>query len=440
MSCRMYRALAYCRLSKEDGDKIESNSISGQRACCEEYILRQSDMEIAGEAIVDDGFSGVSFERPGFRALEKKMRDGDIDCVVVRDLSRFSRDYIGAGLYLERTFPELGVRFVAINDNYDSAYGDAATNSFLLPFKNLINDMYSRDISVKVRTSLNARRKNGEFVGAFCPYGYRRSETERQRLEVDEAAAETVKLIFSLYGSGCSIREIVTRLNMLAVPSPLEYKNAIGVNMETAFRGGERSKWTYTAVRRILENEVYVGVLVQGKRSRVNHKVPFVRNVETTEWVRVENTHEAIVSTSDFILVSELLRRNIRSSASKRNVFSGYVYCGDCGAAMVCKSVSASGRKYLYYVCSAHKRDRTCAWHSISENELLKVVQTAIKTQISLSKRADVAGLLLQNGELERRVLTVLIDRVLVHEFKIVEIVFRYGEAVRMGKCEDRGV
>ena len=204
MPGKVYRTAIYCRLSREDGDKVESNlsredgdkvesnSIASQRAICEDYIARHDDLEIVCEPFVDDGYSGVSFNRPNFKKLEDAIRKGAIDCIVVKDLSRFSRNYIDGGRYLEKIFPQLGIRFIAVNDAYDSLTGDPQSDSFVIPFKNLINDSYCKDISMKIRSSLEVKQKNGEFVGAFAPYGYKKSPENKNQLVVDKVRTAQV--------------------------------------------------------------------------------------------------------------------------------------------------------------------------------------------------------------------------------------------------------
>ena len=175
MSQKVFRTAIYARLSKDDGDKVESNSIVSQKALCQEYIQKHPELELV-DTFVDDGYSGVNFDRPRFKAMEEAIRKGRIDCVLCKDLSRFTRNYIEGGRYLERIFPQLGVRFIAINDSYDSLTGDPQSDSFIIPFKNLINDTYCKDISVKIRTNLDVKRRKGEFVGAYTPYGYSHEE------------------------------------------------------------------------------------------------------------------------------------------------------------------------------------------------------------------------------------------------------------------------
>lgn len=372
MSEKVYRTAIYCRLSREDGDKAESNSIASQRAICEDYIARHDDLEPVCETFIDDGFSGVNFERPQFRKLEEEIRCGRIDCIVVKDLSRFSRNYIDGGRYIEKIFPQLGIRFIAINDAYDSLTGDPQSDSFIIPFKNLINDSYCKDISMKIRSSLEIKQKSGEFVGAFAPYGYMKSPGNRNRLIVDEGAVDTVRLIFTLYKDGMSIGRIADRLNQMGILSPMEYKLSKGEKFDTVFKRSESSKWAYNSVRRILSNEVYIGVLAQGKRGTPNHKVRVVQKKDKSEWIKVENTHEAIISYDDLTAVGEMLKRDTRCSAGKSEaaVFSGFLFCGDCKRGMVKKTVPSGGKKYVYYVCSASKDEGNCSSHSISEKEL----------------------------------------------------------------------
>lgn len=380
-----YRAVIYCRLSKEDGDKLESNSISSQKAYCEDYLKNFSDIDIVREPIVDDGISGVSFERAGFKELEEEIKKGKINCVVVRDLSRFSRNYIDAGRYLEKIFPQLGVRFIAINDNYDSLTSDAQSDSFVLPFKNLINDTYCKDISVKIRSSLEIKKKNGDYVGNFCPYGYKRDDTNRNKLAVDEEVREAVQMIFALFKDGISIGKIADRLNQMGVLSPMEYKRSQGIKFETAFKTSDNAKWEYNTVKRILVNDIYIGVLTQGKRGTPNYKVKSVKIKDESEWISCEDNHEPLVSFEDFEAVNQMLKLDMRSKTDdSENTLSGFVFCADCGATMV-KTVSTSnGKKYTYYVCSGNKKHKNCKPHTISINEVEEKIFHAIHDQVEL--------------------------------------------------------
>ena len=384
MSKKVYRTAIYARLSRDDGDKAESNSIVSQKAMCEEYIKKAGDLELV-ETFVDDGYSGVDFQRPGFMKMEQAVREKRIDAIVCKDLSRFSRNYIEGGRYLERIFPQLGLRFIAINDGYDTLTGNPQSDSFIIPFKNLINDTYCKDISVKIRTNLDVKRRKGEYVGSYAPYGYAKSADDKNRLVVDEYAGGIVRKIFSLYKDGMSICRIAEHLNELGVLSPMEYKRSLGIRFETAFRTGNTAKWSYRAVKRILTNEAYIGVLVQGKRGTPNYKVHVIREREESEWIRVEDAHEALVGYEDFRAVQGMLKRDMRSvsEGSEENLFSGFLFCADCGQAMV-RKVGPSGKKrYYYYVCSSAQRHEGCSPHSIPVKEVEKAVGGAVRTQVS---------------------------------------------------------
>lgn len=384
MNKKVYRTAIYARLSRDDGDKAESNSIISQKLFCREYIEQHSELELV-DTFADDGQSGVSFDRPEFRRMEQAIRDGKIDCIVCRDLSRFSRNYIEAGRYLEKIFPQLNIRFIAINDSYDNANGNIQSDSFIVPFKNLINDTYCKDISVKIRSSLDVKRRKGEYVGAFTPYGYRKDENNRNQLVVDEYAGEIVRFIFTMYKDGISIGAIADRLNSMGVLSPMEYKRSQGSNFESVFKAHETALWSYLAVRRILTAQVYIGDLIQGKTGTPNYKVRKLMKKDPSEWIVVEAAHEPLISHSDFSAVQTMLARDRRACGDPENagLFSGFLFCGDCGQSMVRKIVPSAKKKYVYYVCAASKTGG-CSTHSISEAKLTKAVFHAIHDQIEI--------------------------------------------------------
>ena len=390
MPQKIYKTGIYARLSKEDADGIESNSIQSQRAICLAYIESHEDLELV-DTYIDDGRTGSNTDRPGFQKMLEDMRSGRIDCAVSKDLSRFSRNYIDAGNYLEKIFPAMGIRYIAINDNYDSMAPGSSTDVITLPFKNLVNDIYCRDISIKIRTSLEVKRKKGEYVGSFVPFGYRKAPQDKNRLLVDEAAADVVSLIFGMYKDGLPILKIARRLNTSGIPTPMEYKRMQGVRFETAFRTKERTEWEYVTVKRILSNIVYTGVLIQGRRGTPNHKVRVTRPKEETDWVRVENAHDPIISCTDFEAVAELMRRDMRCGrdSEKHDLFSGYLFCGDCQNTMIRKTQRAKGKAYVYYNCSHNKRTHECSPHSFSEAKLAEIVFHAVHDQIEVVLHLD---------------------------------------------------
>ena len=292
-SKKIYHAVIYVRLSKEDGDvatagKRESNSISNQKNLIKNFLKDKKDIVVVSER-VDDGYSGSNFERPAFQMMLEDIKKGIVDCVVVKDLSRFGREYIDAGKYIERLFPALGVRFIAGNDHYDSLEGKSQADEIVIPFKNLINDAYCRDISIKIRSQKDSDNKN--------------------KLVIDVYATGIVKEIYRMKLSGMSQTAIANALNKQGVLSPMEYKHSLGIRIQDNFKTHEQAEWSTMSVKRILGNEVYTGTLVQ-----------------------------------------RLLGIDTRTSPNEEKVYplSGLVVCGDCGAMMIKRDVPAGGKVYAY--------------------------------------------------------------------------------------------
>jgi site-specific DNA recombinase len=387
----IYNAAIYVRLSKDDGDKEESDSIGNQKDLIKDFLKSKPDIRICSERI-DDGYSGVDFNRPGFNKMMEEIRAGNINCVVVKDLSRFGRNYIEAGRYIEKIFPFMGVRFISVNDNYDSSSERSQSDNIVIPFKNLINDAYCRDISIKIRSQLEIKRKKGDFIGSFAVFGYLKSFENKNKLIVDEFASKVVKDIFKWKIEGLNQQGIADKLNSMGVSSPLEYKKSLGLAFTTSFKVNSKSLWTAVAVGRILKNEVYIGVLEQGKKSSPNYKIKERRIKSKNEWIRVENAHEAIVSKADFETVNALLLHDTRIAPTEETVylFSGLLECADCKQAMVRKTVPAGGKKYIYHICSLNKLDKSCSSHRISDdnlsNAVLLSIQNHIKSIISIER------------------------------------------------------
>ncbi len=382
ISTKTWRACGYVRLSHEDGDKEESNSITGQKNLIRDFFSRHPELSECGMA-VDDGFSGSSFERPAFRKMMDDVRAGKIDCIVVKDLSRFGRNYLDAGEYIEKIFPFFGVRFIAVNDNYDSL-DNAASDELVVPFKNLINEAYCRDSSVKIRSCLEVKRRRGDFTGAFAVYGYLKDPQNKNHLVVDTFAADVVRDIYQWKLEGVSAADIAGRLNADGILAPMDYQRQQGLRFATPFRIRPRSPWSATAVLRILKNPVYTGILEQGKNSTPSYKVKKRVAKPRGEWAVVESAHEAVVNRQDFLSVQKVLALDTRKSPGhdKVELFSGMVLCGECGAAMVRKTVPSGGKKYIYYVCAAHKNEKTCFSHSIRDTALEKIVLESLQKQI----------------------------------------------------------
>ncbi|MCL1843396.1 MAG: recombinase family protein [Defluviitaleaceae bacterium] len=415
----------YGRLSCEDGDKEESDSISNQRALVHDYInANMPDVHIVDE-FIDDGYSGASFERPFFQKMEEAIRAGRINCVIVKDLSRFGRNFTEAGRYLEQIFPFLGVRFISVNDRLDSMNQKTSGDRIIVPFKNLINDAYCRDISIKIRSQLDIKRKKGDFIGSFAVYGYLKDEKNRNALVIDDFAADIVRAIFKWKIEGLSQQGIANRLNEMGALSPMEYKKSIGLNYASTFKVNSKAKWSAVAVGRILSNEIYIGVMVQGKRSTPNHKVKKYFEKPKDDWVRAYDTHAPIISREDFELANNLLLKDLRISPGQESVFifSGIGRCSDCGMNMVRKTVPSGGQKYFYYVCK-NSKTKNCTPHSISEKLLEESVLLALQTHIGNVRNLEqvlafIDTLPIKQEEVQR------IDRQLI---KVNEEISRYRE------------
>lgn len=317
----MWRAALYTRLSREDGDKPESDSISNQKKLLEDYLSRQPDMQYV-QLYVDDGYTGTNFDRPDFQRLIGDIEAGRINCVVVKDLSRFGRDYIDVGRYLERWFPERGVRFIAIGDNIDSEKGPY---DMLLPVKNIINEQYARDISQKVRSSFRAKQRSGEFIGAFASYGYRKDPQDHNHLVIDPTAAAVVRRIFTLFEQGNGKVKIAKLLNAEGVLCPSEYKKLNGEKYHNGQKLGGTTYWTYATIHRILKNQMYAGNMEQGRAPRQTMHGR-AKLLAKERWAVVENTHEAIIDPEQWERVQSLLQRDTRTLNFKENVspFAGF--------------------------------------------------------------------------------------------------------------------
>lgn len=384
-----YNAAMYLRLSRDDedmeGNKAESNSISSQRDMIRSYIRKQNNMEIY-DSYVDDGWSGADFDRPEFKRMMEDIKAGKVDCVIVKDLSRLGRDYIEAGRLIQKTFPAFSVRFIALTDNFDSLTADYNETSLVLPVKNFVNDSYCRDISSKVRSHQKVKRENGEFIGAFCVYGYKKSNANRNVLVKDAYAAEIVKKIFLWKLEGYSTSAIASRLNELGILSPMEYKKYQGERFQTGFVTGVKTRWSAVAVKRILVNETYIGNLVQGKEEKISYKVKKTIRKPEEEWIKVENTHEAIVSREEFEMVQELLKVDTRAAKGEKKAhrYAGLLFCGDCGEPMVRRIIRSRESDVVHFICSTCNRSEGCSRHDINEEELNKMVLLGLKMQASL--------------------------------------------------------
>ncbi|MGL5435517.1 MAG: recombinase family protein [Lachnospiraceae bacterium] len=378
-----YHADLYLRLSREDGDKSESDSITNQRNLLMDFLKNHPEIKLH-KVQIDDGYSGVNFERPNFVKMMESVKTQEINCIIVKDFSRLGRNFIETGKYIEKMFPFLGVRFISVIDNYDSARPKTSSDSLLVPVKNLMNDAFCQDISIKIRSNFEIKRKKGDCIAPFCVYGYRKDPENKNRLLVDELVAGNIQDIFKRKLEGYSAQAIADWLNDVGVLSPMEYKRYLGSNFTCPFRQNVKAKWTAVAVLRILKNPVYIGTLVQGKRSRPNYKIKRPVDVPEERWIKVEHNHEPIINPEVFETVAKILNTDTRTAPMQETVYtlSGLMRCGDCQRNMVRKNNSTKSNPYYYYICSGHKQKTGCSSHSIRDSFLEEAVFMVIQEHI----------------------------------------------------------
>ena len=367
----IYRTGIYLRLSQGDEDidgleKKESNSISNQKLLLEGFIGANDDLKLV-DIFIDDGYSGSNFDRPEFQRMMASMKAGKLDCIIVKDLSRLARERIGADELIQKTFKKYNVRFIAVSEGYDSLTASSSETHTIIPFKNLLNEQYNGDTSIKVRTS----------------------------------------------------QGIARILNKNGVLAPSEYKAKCGEKYSTSFKGAGQSKWSAQTVSRILKNVVYIGTLAQGKRTTVSHKVKKEIAVPECDWVVVENAHEAIISRMDFDAVQILMSRDTIAVAGKNEsyMYAGILYCGDCGSSMVHRKESYKGREYINYICSNYNRNGkdACSRHCIREEDLNQIVLGELQGYIN--SMCDCEKVLAHLDELN-----VNYDEAVAHDKEIVAL------------------
>lgn len=392
LSTTLWTPALYIRLSREDGDREESNSIASQRELLTEFVDTQTDMT-APRLYTDDGCTGTDFDRPDFQRMLVDLRAGLVNCVIVKDLSRFGRNYVGVGEYLEHVFPLLNVRFIALSERIDSVADPRSADSLIVPFRNILNDEYAHDISNKVRASLDLKRRQGKFIGSFASYGYRKDPDDHSRLLIDETAAAIVRDIFDWFISGTSVLGIAKRLNEQGVPNPSAYKRQQGMNYCHPASDKLDGLWPDSSVRRILRNPLYTGTMVQGKNRMKSYKLHISEAVPEDEWITVEQTHEAIIPIELFDKAQALFERDTRTAPAQPKVylFSGFLRCADCGKAMNRKQISQPHRDYYYYICSTFKKQHSgaCTKHTIRSDRLEQAVLETLRCQIALAVEMD---------------------------------------------------
>lgn len=388
----------YLRISDDDKDlreeKTESNSIENQRKLIESYVKKHEELSIYPlKEFIDDGISGVNFNRSGVQMLLNEIRKNRVQCVIVKDLSRFGRNYIEVGDYIEQIFPFLGVRFIAIADNFDSFKNPAGIE---IGLKNLIYDLYSRDLSQKIKSSKALMQKKGYYSGGGVPFGYKRSNGNGKDAIFlpDQDAAQIVKQIFSLAADGNTTTKIADILNKEGIPTPGTYKNE-HTNIKYQMKNKKKNLWTSSQISLIIQNEVYLGTFVVHKLSTVQPRI--VRTIDKSEYVRLENHHERLIERDVFQKAQEAItkRKKRKSNENNKNPspLRGKIKCGCCGYGMSFKSTIKS--PYYYCImgnsCGSYMKIESERLENIVWNILLKIIKVYHEKETATqSKQAQI--------------------------------------------------
>jgi DNA invertase Pin-like site-specific DNA recombinase len=370
-----YKAALYIRLSKEDDNERESESVSNQKSMLKTFAENQQ-LDVY-DIYIDDGFSGTDFDRPAFQKLLKDIKNKKVNMVITKDMSRLGRDYIQTGFYLERYFPENRVRYISLLDNIDT--GTESSMNDITPFKAIMNDMYAKDISKKIKSVKEDKQKKGLFIGGKASYGYKKSPTEKNKIVIDEETADVVRRIFNLALEGKSGREIAQILTQNNIPTPSCYAN-IKLPRKSPFS----YVWNAEKVTFILKNQVYIGNMVQGRTKKINYKSKKTVKLPGDQWIIVPNTHEPIIEKEVFDKVQLLLeKRRLTRTRTLDYLLKGLVYCHECGKRMAVMSRTLSGNKeVMYLLCRTYQRFTSynkCTCHNIRVDAVTEKVLRKIK-------------------------------------------------------------
>ena len=374
---KVYKVGIYTRLSKEDGSSDESNSIETQKLYLTNFV-KQKGWQIA-KIYVDDGFSGTNFNRPDFQRMLKDIENGVINCVITKDLSRLGRSYLDCGFYLEVYFPKNQIRYIAVNDGVDTI---SNATMDITPFKNILNEMYAKDTSMKIKSARNTRFQNGEYITTIAPLGYKKDPNIKNHLIIDENSRDTIRLIFDLALQGLGVRKIMLYLREHKILKPSAYMLKNGVTgFERLVESGEYN-WVENSVRTILRNPVYAGNSAGHKRPQISLKSKKKLSRKPEEWDIVYNTHEGIVSQEEFDLVQKMMsnRRAPESTDNFDNIFNGLIKCADCGYALTKRIPHRAKRPdpidNVVYTCNNYRMagNTVCTEHSIEARTLVDIV------------------------------------------------------------------
>ena len=381
---RIWKVGIYARISREDEKdenyKGQSESIDNQVNFIKPLIEKNNWILI--DIYKDDGYTGTNFERPDFSRMLGDIELGKINLIITKDLSRLGRDYIEVGRFVERYFPEKGIRYIAVNDNVDT-FDKNNTNNDMTPFKAVFNDMYAKDISKKVRTSITTKATRGECIKAFMPYGYKKDAKDKNIILIDEDVSENIKNIFELYKSGKGKQEIADMLNAEKIITPLKHKE-LTTNYHNP-NSNATYEWNPTVINKILRDRIYIGDLVQLKYSKVNYKIKKVEKVSEEDYIITENNHEPIIDRKTFFEVQEMLNKQTNEwnySNKSQHLLTGLVFC-KCGSRI---TYNKNHGKYFRCICSSYKRfgRKFCTNVHIREDELISKVIISLQNNIKM--------------------------------------------------------
>ncbi len=398
---KLYKACLYLRLSDEDKRNIEDNSIGNQKKICLEHLKKLPEIEVIA-SYIDNGASGTNFSRSGFKQMLQDLTKGEINCVVVKDLSRLGRNYLETSEYLEKFFPEAGIRFIAVNNGYDSIRKLNGKQEIVIPFSNIVNDMYAKDVSRKIRSSIEILMKSGEFLppSGSIPYGYLRDEKNNTYI-IDEETAPIVQEIFKMKLQGVSDCEIIRTLNRKQIPSPGKIRYLRGMTKAEKYKD---AVWIGSTLRKLLSNEVYLGHRIHGKVKRDCLGAEKKRRPQD-EWEYVYNVHPALISEEDFQKIRQIkekgrekqaqCNKHQKRSLEERRLLTGKIYCGDCGTLMGARKgnqrLTSKKSPRIFYQCDGYEYSgRTrCFNHYISQKDVLEKIKNALNVQFKLIAESD---------------------------------------------------
>ncbi len=382
----VWNVALYLRLSRDDGQD-ESSSVTNQRKILMEYVEEFFDEpHLIVDEYTDDGETGTDIARPGFQRMMADVEAGKINCIIVKDLKRFMRNHAYQGFYLEQVFPEYGIRFITLGEpKLDTYRNPTAVYGFDVPMHGIMNDRFAQGTSEAIKRTFATKWRRGEFAGAFCAYGFTKDPANKNKLIVDEEAAEIVRDIFKWFLSGMSKGAIARRLNEFKIPNPAKYKRLHGVNYNNPATKLNDGLWSRETVGTILANEAYIGVMIQGKQRVVSYKIHDRVSNPKDKWVRVPDAMPAIIEKDEFELVQTLLAKNTKvpKKSDTVSLFAGFIRCVDCNKAM--RRNQSKG--VYYYTCRTNNEKGGCFAHSIRLDDLESAVFSAVKAQISFAQK-----------------------------------------------------